>query len=82
MSNSIGSSDSYPGQDLSISQLLHAVRKKLQDTLFGRRCGWMFICRAKSLKPKFCRTATTLSQSEVKETDVLCCAMIDTGLHF
>ena len=77
MSNSIGSSDSYPGQDLSISQLLHAVRKKLQDTLFGRRCGWMFICRVKSLKPKFCRTATTLNQSEVKETEKRCPVLRD-----
>ena len=47
MSNSDHGGEFYPGRDLSISQLLQAARKKLQDTLFGGRHVWAVIvmCR-------------------------------------
>lgn len=38
ISGSLGGGDLYSGQDLSTSQLLRAVRKKLQDTILGGRC--------------------------------------------
>lgn len=40
MSDSVGGGESYPGQDLSAPQLLHAARRKLWDTTFGGRCVW------------------------------------------
>jgi len=43
MPNSVGSVDSYPGQDLSVLQLLHAARKKMQDTTLGGRWVWHVI---------------------------------------
>ena len=40
MSVSTGGNETYPGQNLSISQLLYAVRKKLQDACFAGRFVW------------------------------------------
>ena len=40
MSGSIGGGKFYPGQDLSVSQLIHAARRKLQDTIFSGRYVW------------------------------------------
>ena len=37
MTSSTGSGEIYPGESLSVSQLLYAVKKKLQDTSFGGR---------------------------------------------
>ena len=41
MSISVGGGESYPGRSFSISQLLYAVKKKLQVTTLDGRCVWM-----------------------------------------
>ena len=40
MSLSIDDDESYLGQNLSISQLLHTAKRKLQGTVFGGRFVW------------------------------------------
>ena len=41
---SIDSGEPYPGQNLTISQLLHAAHKKLQGTIFvGERFVWISV---------------------------------------
>jgi len=37
MSTSAGGDESYPGQSLSISQLLYAAKKKVEDFTFSGR---------------------------------------------
>ena len=37
MSISVGAGESYPGRSFSISQLLHAAKRKLQGTTFAGR---------------------------------------------
>ena len=38
MSISVGAGESYPGRSFSVSQLLHAAKRKLQGTTFTGRC--------------------------------------------
>ena len=43
MSASVDGDDSYLGQDLSISQLLQATKRKLWGTAFGRWFVWWLV---------------------------------------
>lgn len=38
MSNFVDGEEFYPGQDLSVSQLLHAAKRKSRDIVLGGRC--------------------------------------------
>jgi len=58
--------ESYPGQHLSISQLLDATKKKLQDAMFGGRYAWDPIVHPVTSESQILlRTATTLIQPKV-----------------
>jgi hypothetical protein len=41
--------ESYPGQGLSVSQLLYAAKRKLQGTSLDGRCVWMVTMMSKRL---------------------------------
>ena len=47
MSSSIGSGKFHPGQDLPVTQLLHAARRKQQGTTHGGRCVWTIVATRK-----------------------------------
>ena len=72
MLSSAGDGEFYPGRDLSVSQLLQAVRKKLRHTLFDGRCAGTVTVTRKITQLKFCRITTTLNQKEVSETKKRC----------
>jgi hypothetical protein len=49
MSISVGDGESYPGQGLSISQLLYAAKKKLRVISLDGRCVWTATMLSKRL---------------------------------
>lgn len=59
--------ESYPGQSLSLSQLLYATKSKLRDIMLGGRYAYhLVIKRAIYLHANLLRTATALIQPEVR----------------
>ena len=49
MSISVGDGESYPGRDLSVSQLLYAAKKKLRGLSLDGRCVWTVVVISKRL---------------------------------
>jgi len=88
MPNPVGGGESYLGQDLSLSQLLHATRKKLQDNTLSPRLVRIVaghLTRVNSLRSDFCRTTVTLDRKEVKPNWKSCycaCVIADTLFRF
>jgi hypothetical protein len=62
--------ESYPGSNLSLSQLLEAAKRKLQCPMPDGRCVWeSYVSSHKAgaeiMRP--CRTSTTIDPSKVKQ---------------
>jgi len=71
MSTTFNGSETYPGCGYTLSQLLHAAKRKLCDTAFGGRCvrnrSRGMSKSVKVLKRDSLRIATTVNQVEVKQ---------------
>jgi hypothetical protein len=60
----------HPALSHSISQLLHAAKMKLQDTLSGGRCDRCRLRDMSALKYDSCRISTDVNQTEVKKNGI------------
>ena len=71
MSASVSNGETYPGCNYSLSQLLSAAKRKLQETQFGGRCvQYGFDVSTSDIKNTR-RVTSTVNQVEVRQSGIL-----------